>query len=87
MLIHPLSRKQPMFPNVSVKQLSKSPCQRVRETSGPSCKGMIKMGFLTAPGGLGAVSPCVSLFGREFRGAQSVASALSPPIVLARNPG
>jgi len=55
-----------MSPNLSVKQLSKFLCRRVPEPSSLSPEHMIKMTFPAARGGLGAISPCVSLLGREF---------------------
>ena len=68
-MIRPLISEAAESPDLSVKQLSKFPCQRVQEVSDMHSKPMIKIAFSATSGGLGAISPCVSLFGREFHGA------------------
>jgi hypothetical protein len=87
MVIRPPIPEAAEVPNVSVKQLSKFPCQRVPETPSWRSKHMMKKTFPAARGGLGAISPCVSLLGREFHGAECCLPALAPDSLGLREPG
>ena len=77
MMIRPLISEAAESPDLGVKQLSKFPCQRVPEPSSLRPKHMMKMTFPAARGGLGAISPCVTLLGREFHGAECCVGSLA----------
>ena len=77
MMIRRLISEAAESPDLSVKQLSKFPCQGVQEMSSLRPKHLIKMTFPAARGGLGAISPWVSLLGREFHGAGCCVGSLA----------